>query len=136
MTRHCILPAASVLLLFLLAAGPFRAETTTATQSSPAQGLSVSVAFVRDTADPRHITCTAEITDLASGEVLAAPKIAFAAGSSARARAGSQSAGGRAEREILLDVSATPQGNSASYVVTQLLNGATVAIHKGSIALQ
>ena len=131
--RH--LAVAAFALLFA-SVGVVHADTPTAGASPATPGMNVSISFVRDAADPKRITCMAEISDIDTGEVLSAPKIQFLAGAPAKARSGSQSDDGRTEREIVVDVSATPEGNSVSYAVTRIVNGKTIAVQKGSLTVR
>ncbi len=53
-----------------------------------AAGISVNVAVVRTDAAKGLFVCTAEVSDLASGEVFALPKVAFSSESGGKARTG------------------------------------------------
>jgi len=101
-----------------------------------AAGLSVSVDVVRTDAAKGAFLCTAQVTDLLSGEILAAPKIAFTAESGAKARSGSQPDVKKPASEVVLEVSASKAGDSASFTVSYIREGVLVAVQKGSLSLR
>ena len=101
-----------------------------------ADGLSVSVNVVRTDAAKGQYQCTAEVTDLRSGEVIAAPKIAFTASSGATMRSGSQPDAKKPASEVIIEVSASQAGDSAAYKVTYTREGVLVAVQKGSLSLR
>ncbi|MEO8586972.1 MAG: hypothetical protein ABI584_12485 [Acidobacteriota bacterium] len=102
----------------------------------PASGISVTIGVVRTDAAKGQFLCTAEVTDLASGEVLAAPKISFTSESGAKAKTGSRPDVTKPASEIVLDVSANKAGDSASYSVSYTKEGVLVAVQKGSLSLR
>jgi len=108
------------------------AETT----AGKADGISVSVDVVRTDAAKGQYRCTAEVTDLLSGEVIAAPKIAFTASSGATMRSGSQPDAKKPVSEVVIEVSASQAGDSAAYKVTYTREGVLVAVQKGSLSLR
>ena len=121
--------------VLLFTAGPTMAGTMAGSPLDP-PGLGVSVDVVRDKTDTTRFTCTAEVSNLATGEVLAAPRIIFRSDAPTTARTRWQDDDGKADREIVVEVSAQRTGTSISYTVTELRNGKTVAVQKGSLTLR
>ena len=101
-----------------------------------APGISVSIDVVRTDAAKGLFLCTAQVTDLVSGEILAAPKIAFTAESGAKARSGSQPDVKKPASEVVLEVSVSKAGDSASYAVSYTREGVLAAKQKGSLTLR
>jgi len=101
-----------------------------------ASGISVSIDIARTDATTGRFLCTAEVTDLASGEVIAAPKVAFLAGSSGQAKTGFQPDAKKPPSVVALEVSAAKAGDSASFTVSYTREGVLVAVQKGSLSLR
>jgi hypothetical protein len=101
-----------------------------------ASGISVSIDVVRTDAAKGTFLCTAQVSDLLSGEILAAPTIAFTAESGAKARSGSQPDVKKPASEVVLEVSVSKAGDSASYAVSYTREGVLVARQKGSLTLR
>lgn len=99
-------------------------------------GISVSIDVVRTDAAKGRFLCTAEVIELQSGEVLAAPKIQFTAGSGAKAKTGSQPDSKKPASEVVVEVSASEAGDNTSYTVTYTREGVLVAVQKGSLSLR
>ena len=124
--------AVVALMPFCFASPGFAAEA----KAPKASGISVSVDVVRTDAAKGAFLCTAQVTDLLSGEILAAPKIAFTAESGGKVRSGSQPDANKPASELLLEVSASKAGDSASYSVSHTREGILVAVQKGSLSLR
>ncbi len=101
-----------------------------------AAGISVNVAVVRTDAAKGLFVCTAEVSDLVSGEVFALPKVAFSSESGGKARMGRQPAPKKGPTEVVFDVQADKAGDSAAYTVSYKKEGVLVAVQKGSISLR
>ena len=121
----------SALIPLCIALAAFSAEVP-----APASGLSVSVDVVRTDAAKGTFLCTAEITDLQTGEVISAPKIAFTSASSATTKSGIQSNGKKPASEVVMEVSASKAGDRAAYTVSYTREGVLVARQKGSLSLR
>ena len=131
---HRIIRFASVVILASAAiALPAMAADTAA---GKADGISVSVNVVRTDAAKGLYQCTAEVIDLRSGEVIAAPKIAFTATSGATTRSGSQPDPKKPASEVVIEVSASQAGDGATYKVTYTREGVLAAVQKGSLSLR
>ena len=98
--------------------------------ASDAAGLSVSVAFSSVKAFPTDCICEAEIKDLATDRVLAAPKVVFRKGSTGRATIGDT------RGSTTFEVAINEAGTSGTCTVTYSQGGKVVAAQKGSIAIQ
>jgi len=136
MTQFRTTRATCTLVLMLAVAATAGVSATADAPTSPAQGIAVTVDVVRDPSDPRQFTCTAEVKDLATGELLSVPKVRLLAGEPTKARSGVQAHGGVVEREIVLDAVVAADGNATSYTVTYTRSGQTVAVQKGSLTLR
>lgn len=93
-------------------------------------GLAVSISFSTASSDPEAYACNAEVTDLASGAVLAKPLILALKGESAQAQIGDETS------KLVLAVQVNKAGTTGTYTVTYSKMGKVVGIQKGSITLQ
>jgi len=120
--------------LFILAlAGSIHAQDTN--RAIPA-GIAVSIDVVRTDAANGTYTCTAHVTDIASGALLSSPKVAFTSETGAVVRTKKQPDPNRPASEVALDVLAGKDGNSASYSVSYTREGVLVAVQNGSLTLR
>ncbi len=123
---HYSLPIVFLLALSVPAPSIQAAESATAA----ANGLSVAVAFAPVASNPQAFTCSAEITDLATGKRLFSPRIQLVKGERGAATMGDGNA------SVVLEVEVNRAGASGSYAVTYRKAGQVVAIQKGSIAIK
>lgn len=118
-------------IVFLLALS-VPAPSIQAAESAPtaANGLSVAVAFAPVASNPHAFSCSAEITDLATGKCLFTPRIQQIKGERGTATMGDDKA------SVVLEVEVNKAGTSGSYAVTYRKAGQVVTIQKGSIAIK
>jgi hypothetical protein len=93
-------------------------------------GLSVSIAFSPATSNPDAFSCDAEISDLATGAILAKPHILGIKGESGQAQIGDETV------KVVLAVLVNKAGTNGTYTVTYSKAGNVIGIQKGSISLQ
>jgi hypothetical protein len=93
-------------------------------------GLSVSISFSPTNSNPDAYSCSAEITDLATGAILAKPTILGIKGESGQAQIGDE------KSTLVLAVLVNKAGTNGTYTVTYSKAGKVVGIQKGSISLQ
>ena len=93
-------------------------------------GLSVSISFAPASANPNAYSCTAEITDLATGTTLAKPNVLGIKGESAKVQTGDDNS------SLVLDVMVNKAGTNGTYTVIYSKSGKVVSIQKGSISIQ
>jgi hypothetical protein len=93
-------------------------------------GLSVSISFTPASTNPDAFTCNAEVADLATGVILAKPKIIGLKGESNKAQIGDD------KSLLVLDVLVNKAGTNGTYTVTYSKSGRIVGVQKGSISLQ
>ena len=124
--RRAVRPAAFALAAFL-AAGALRA------QSAAAPGYAFEIKVVpQGEATPRQYLCEATVKDLATGEVVFAPRLQVRAGTPGVA----SSSGEKGKRDYLLSVSIEGEGKQANCVV-EIHDGETlIASQKASIKLR
>jgi hypothetical protein len=116
-------------LLLVLSICPSMSAAAEPTGSSSA-GLSVAVTFSSVALNSQAYQCEAEITDLASGALLAAPKIRFLKGDTGRVETGDETS------RLVLEVSVNMTATTGSFTVTYSKAGKVVNIQKGRITLQ
>lgn len=115
---------------FLLGFSVLCLGASTQLSASDAPGISVTVSFTPVAAFPTDIICSAEIRDIATGKLIALPRIVFTKGEKGRANIGDT------EGSLVFEVSSNKAGTSGSYSVTYSKAGKVVAVHKGSISIQ
>jgi len=93
-------------------------------------GLSVFISFSPATSNPDAYTCNAEVTDLATGAILAKPQILGLKGELSQAQIGDD------RSKLVLDVTVNKAGTTGTYTVTFSKSGKVVGIQKGSISLR
>ena len=116
-------------LLLVLPMFPSLSAAGEPTGDRPA-GLSVVVTFSKVASNSQAYQCAAEITDLASGALLAAPKIQFLKGESGRMETGDETS------RLVLEVSVNMTATTGSFTATYSKAGKVVNIQKGRITLQ
>ena len=92
-------------------------------------GLSVYISFSPAASKPDAFSCSAEITDLATGAILAKPQILGIKGESGQTQVGDETS------KIVLAVLVNKAGTNGTYTVTYSKSGKVVGIQKGSISL-
>ena len=125
MSRNAVLPL-SVFTLVVLAAGLAPAEPPKA----PSGQFSLDLVFTKG-AQPDTFVCTAQIADLQSGEVLAAPKVTARVGEPATARSGFVA--GSSSYDLLLTFLVSPGHVQYEFKASQ--NGHVVSSQKAVITL-
>ena len=88
------------------------------------------VTFCTIASNSQAYQCEAEITDLASGLLLAAPRIQILKGESGRAEMGDDTS------RLVLEVSVNMTATTGSFTATYSKAGKVVNIQKGRITLQ
>lgn len=116
----------SALVLFLCSGSAFAAEL-------PAGSLGVDVTIER--LEDGTYLCTAQVSQLATHEIVAAPKIRFRSGEDAAVKVGTQDAEGR-QAELKFDVSASESEGTALFRMTAIQGGVETQLHQVRVRLR
>ena len=110
----------------------FASPSTTNLQAAEPMhpGMSVSISFSPAPSNPEAFSCRAEVTDLATGAILAKPEILGIKGESCQAQIGDETS------KLVLAVLVNKAGTNGTYTVTYSKAGKVLGIQKGSISLQ
>jgi len=114
-------------LAFLLGAAGI--ITPLAAQETP--GLSVSVSIAPVPSNPDEVFCKSEISDLATGKLIAAPNVRVMKGEN-----GKVSIGDTATDSLVFEISVAKSGASASYSVCYTKSGKVVSAQKATISIR
>jgi len=114
-------------LSFLIGISPL----TNPLSAAETTGLSVSVSISPVSNRPDDCLCRAEITDIADGNLIAAPNVIVKKG-----EVGKVVVGDHATYSLVFDLSINKAGTSATYSVTYSKHQTVVAIQKGAISIR
>jgi DNA-binding beta-propeller fold protein YncE len=104
------------------------AITPLAAQGTP--GLSVTVSIAPVPSIPDEVYCKSEISDLATGKLIAAPNVRVMKGEN-----GKVSIGDTATDSLVFEISVAKSGASATYSVCYTKNGKVVSAQKATITI-
>lgn len=105
------------------------AGVATPLSAADGPGHSVSIAFATVPSSPEQCMCSAEIKDLATNEVIAAPRVVFRKGESGKVNTGND------KGSLVLEFKVNKAGTAGEYTVTFTQGGKVVSVQKGKISI-